>query len=267
MRMISLNVYSGVVYEPLMEFLRKEKEITDIFSFQEVLSAPEETHKLGKRGRRMNLLQEISRELSDFSVYFVPMDKNLDTDPNEDGESLFGIATFVKKSHEILLKKDTVISVEDYAHSVPVKQVPCVALRVDARVEGQLYTVVNLHGMAWPGHKRDTEERIAQSQKVLDLILDASGKRVIAGDFNLYPDTESIHLIERAGYENLIVSNKITTTRGSLLRVLFPEFANGEYGYQEFADYTFVSPDITVREFSVPDVPISDHLPMILTCE
>jgi endonuclease/exonuclease/phosphatase family metal-dependent hydrolase len=36
------------------------------------------------------------------------------------------------------------------------------------------------------------------------------------------------------------------------------------YGKQPFADYIFITPDIKVKNFEVPDLEISDHLPMIL---
>lgn len=58
---------------------------------------------------------------------------------------------------------------------------------------------------------------------------------------------------------------EVKTTRGSMMRKLFSQYAHSKYGFQEFADYTFVSPGVTVQSFEVPDEPISDHLPMILT--
>ena len=84
------------------------------------------------------------------------------------------------------------------------------------------------------------------------------------GDLNLLPQTESVALFERAGYRNLITEYNIKTTRGTLMRKLYPQFEHGPYGFQEFADYTFMSSDLEVQSFEVPDVPISDHLPMIL---
>ena len=41
-------------------------------------------------------------------------------------------------------------------------------------------------------------------------------------------------------------------------------WSNGPKECLEFADYTFVTSGIKVESFEVPDVPISDHLPMIL---
>ena len=48
---------------------------------------------------------------------------------------------------------------------------------------------------------------------------------------------------------------------------LWPQYEHGKYGFQEFADYAFVSPGIRVVDFVVPDLPVSDHLPLILSTE
>ncbi len=74
-------------------------------------------------------------------------------------------------------------------------------------------------------------------------------------------------MIEQSGFSNLIKQFSIPTTRGSLNKKIHPEYEKQEYGWQEFADYAFISPEIIPLHFSVPDAPISDHLPMILEFE
>ena len=65
-------------------------------------------------------------------------------------------------------------------------------------------------------------------------------------------------MFEDADYRNLIKDHRISSTRNELAWDRFPG------NKQLFADYTFVSGDVEVRDFKVPNVPISDHLPMIL---
>ena len=36
MKLITLNLWAGVVYEPLIEFIKKHSEDTDVFCFQEM---------------------------------------------------------------------------------------------------------------------------------------------------------------------------------------------------------------------------------------
>lgn len=81
------------------------------------------------------------------------------------------------------------------------------------------------------------------------------------------PETESLRLFEQSGLRNLIKEYRIHTTRGTHCWTLHPQYTKPPYEQQEFADYTFVSPGIVVNSFSVPDLPISDHLPMVLDCE
>jgi endonuclease/exonuclease/phosphatase family metal-dependent hydrolase len=139
------------------------------------------------------------------------------------------------------------------------------ALRLTVPFGRTSLTVCNLHGVSLPGHKLDTPARLAQSDRLLDFMRGRPGEAAILGDFNLFPDTESILKIERAGYRDLIKEYRVTTTRGTLVKRLHPEYATLEYGFQEYADFAFVTPDVRVAAFEVPDLPVSDHLPLILT--
>ncbi len=66
-------------------------------------------------------------------------------------------------------------------------------------------------------------------------------------------------MLEEEGYQNLIKDYQIKSTRNRLSWELWPE------DKQHFADYVFASPEINVVEFSVPDIEVSDHLPMIVS--
>jgi endonuclease/exonuclease/phosphatase family metal-dependent hydrolase len=118
---------------------------------------------------------------------------------------------------------------------------------------------VNLHGLAYPGSKLDTSERLAQSQKIVEFLNNEKGEKILGGDFNLMPDTEGIRMIEAAGMHNLVKEFNIRTTRSELSYARYPE-AERQY----FSDYVFVSSGIRVLSFAVPAISVSDHLPMIL---
>ena len=73
-------------------------------------------------------------------------------------------------------------------------------------------------------------------------------------------DTESVRMFEEAGYRNLIRDFDIKTTRNQISWDMWPDLPK-----QLWADFVFVSPDIKVKSFVVPeDDESSDHLPMIL---
>ena len=76
---------------------------------------------------------------------------------------------------------------------------------------------------------------------------------ILAGDFNLNPDTQSIKMIEEFSLKNLIKEFSITDTRTSFYKK-----------ENRFADYIFVSPDICVKNFKVLPDEVSDHAPLYL---
>lgn len=119
--------------------------------------------------------------------------------------------------------------------------------------EGKKYGIMNIHGH-WAGKdKGDTPARLGQSRATVDL-LDTFGNIpvVLCGDFNLRPDTESVHMIEKR-MNNLVVEHKIMSTRTSL------------YTYEEkFADYVFLSHDARETSFAVMPDEVSDHVPLFV---
>lgn len=57
---------------------------------------------------------------------------------------------------------------------------------------------------------------------------------------------------------NLIKEFNIKQTRSNL-----SPYAKTK-NFQKFADYTFITNDVVVKDFQVPYIEISDHLPLIL---
>ncbi|MEN9557793.1 MAG: hypothetical protein RL141_162 [Candidatus Parcubacteria bacterium] len=273
MRIISLNTYTGVAFEPLMAFIAQQAPQTDVFCFQEVNTAlhPDiphtQEHLLERRLMRMNLLQEMIQSLPDFEMRFAPMQDDLDVAPNVHGKTQIGLAVFVRKTLPIRESGDFFLS-NGYNTYVSgnFETLGFNAVYVGLDIGGTPLTICTVHGISHPGHKLDTPVRLAQSEKLLAFLAGRSGEKIVMGDFNLFPDTESIRMIERTGLRNLIRLYDIQDTRGTLNKELHPQYAAHPGGHQRFADYAFVSQGITVHHFEVPDVPVSDHLPMMLTC-
>jgi len=126
--------------------------------------------------------------------------------------------------------------------------------------ENKTIHIGNIHGHARPGDKQDNPARIRQSQLIIDFFKDLSGPKIIGGDFNLDLNIKSVQMFEDNGYRNLIKEFNIPTTRNE---ISWAQHQNK----QLYADYIFVSPDVKVTSFSVPNLLISDHLPMILEVE
>lgn len=234
MKIIFLNIWFGQGGEPFFNFIKQKSSETDIFCFMEVTP---------------NLYKKLSEDLKDFqSIY----DKGTYLKELEDwcGQSIF-----VNKNLKINSKGKTLI----YPQSDD-----DIGFLQYVQIDGNngSFWIGNVHGKTKPGDKLDTPIRISQSKKIIEFFNKKSGGKIIGGDFNLYPETKSVKMFEEAGYKNLIREFDIKTTRN---QTSWNQFANHPgYVKQYFADFTFVSPEIKVKNFEVPNLEISDHLPQIL---
>lgn len=281
MKAIYLNIWAGKVYEPLMKYLRDESRDTDFFCLQEVFDSP--LARTVSWGGRADILSHLQNALPDFISHYAVAVKNYDGDEYTDFELSHGDAIFSKKDITIASHGDFFISGEEMPLQGGPKIFPHKLQYVRFEKDGVLYTLANVHGIAFPGSKLDTSDRLAQSQKIADFLKDEQREKILGGDFNLMPDTESIRMIERAGpvrgktpaasaaplvrasngagMRNLIKEYGITDTRGAIAHERYPTSDR-----QYFADYAFVASGIRVINFTVPQVEISDHLPLILEC-
>lgn len=122
------------------------------------------------------------------------------------------------------------------------------------------YHIVNVHGVTGKSdNKLDNEARLVQSKLIIDLLKDKFGVKIIAGDFNILRNTNSIKMFSENGYIDLIDKNNIYTTRNKLV---WDRFENKMLD----SDYVFVK-DGEVALFEVEDVLVSDHLPLMVEVE
>jgi len=237
MRAIFLNCWFGEAGKPLFDFFKNQLVEADIFVLLEVSPS---------------MHQNLFKIFVNFSGEYV---KNTP----RSGQSIF-------------VKNDIQIIGNNQIHLF--RQLPgdTGSLQKMKLKKGNLTFVIGgVHGKAAPGSKKDTKLRLNQSKTILDSFDLKKEPTIIGGDFNLMPESQSIKMFEGQGYRNLIKEFGITSTRNHLAWKQAKEIeAKGGrkyYGIQNFADYVFVSPDIKVKNFDVPDVEISDHLPLILDFE
>jgi endonuclease/exonuclease/phosphatase family metal-dependent hydrolase len=259
LRILSLNLWGGMVLDPLLAYIRERAPQTDIFCFQEALDAPEPITT--RSGFRATLMDDLVRALPDFDGCFSEMVSWVQT--TDDGRPLtvpFGVATFARRTLPLADRHAvTIVEHDDTLESAPGRYRvvrPAQLTRLEAP-DGSLL-VANFHGIARPGHKLDSEDRLTQSRELRRVLSEHAGPVVLIGDFNLLPETESVRLLE-AGYRNLVIERAIPTTRSRLNPF------RGTPEEQRHADYAFVSPALTVTDLQVPDVEVSDHLPLLLT--
>lgn len=255
MRLISLNTWGGKFYEPLHNYIKQNSQDIDIFCFQEVFKTT--SSKKEVLGFRTNLYEEIANTLNNHQGYFAPSIDNYlvgnfqkhFTDYNLSS----GLAIFAKKDLKIIAHGGFFLfgNKKSY-HLDDFNSMPRNLQYILFKAGGIEYTICNLHGIWLKEGKNDSPARIKQSEKIKLFLDKQDGKKILCGDFNLAINTQSIKILEK-NMTNLIKKNNVKTTRNKH----FP-------GSEKFADYTFVSNEVKVKSFEVPDISISDHLPMIL---
>ncbi len=240
MKLISLNLWGGRVYKPLVDFINEHSNKVDIFCFQEIYHNATDTMSDELRKPRLNLFTELQQLLPNHIAFFRPSIKDV-----------YGIGIFIHKKITVLHESEIIIhdnpsySGHGGNHSRNLQWIEC-------KAKGKVYSILNVHGL-WNGKgKTDTKDRMLQSQRIKTFMSTLHAPIVLCGDFNLHPETESLKMLEE-NMINLIKAHGVTSTRSHY------------YSKQEkFADYILVSSDIQVKEFKVMQEPVSDHLPLWL---
>ena len=253
MKIISLNTWGGKLFAPLLRFIKSQSSTVDIFCFQEVFSSP--TKKNISRSMRANLYEELTKSLPNFKGYFAPSYKKSDTKDPVDFPISHGLSVFVRKSYKVDSYGNVFIygNLETWLKTQNLKRLPRNLLYITLIHKDKRYLISHFHGIWYPKTKKDTKDRLHQSEKIKSFLNTHEGPRILCGDFNLLPNTKSMAILDK-GMKNLIKEFDIKTTRNSLYR-----------RKEKYADYMLVSKDIEVVDFKVIDSDISDHLPLILT--
>lgn len=258
MKLISLNTWGGRSFNSLIEFIKQHSQDTDIFCFQEIQNTTsdiKEFHNL-----RVNLLWEIKQVLPHFHDFYFPVMKGFDDEAEAVNFNLtFGQAMFVNKNIKVTSEENYIIFQEENFKKLKkdFSNLPTPLQYLGFKINNKEFAVFNFHGTSFPGSKFDTDRRLSETKKVKEIMESKKGAKILVGDFNLLPDTQSIQAYEK-NLRNLIEEFNIQRTRSKSS----PYY--GKEDFQKFADYTFVSKDVEVISFEVPKVEISDHLPMIL---
>lgn len=260
MKLISLNTWGGKLLDPLLDFIKEKSNDTDIFCFQEIFSGGEGDKKV--KDIEPNLLDKISALLPNYDFHYQPGATPYRHGPGIVKEiikekPLVGTATFIRKDIKILNWEGFLTYPEEMKKEFPFDlEGAGILLNIDARKDGKEFSIANIHGLWGGGPKDDSLARLFQSRRVLDCLRGKKGAKILIGDFNLRPDTESISMIEKEMW-NLIQESKIQTTRN--------HYYEGMEKYQDYiADYCFVSKDLKLKDFKVLPDEISDHQPLYL---
>lgn len=134
---------------------------------------------------------------------------------------------------------------EDHGRSVQI---------VELNINDTPLQILNVHGI-WNMTRQGDERTLAQCEYLVAAAKRKNIPTIIAGDFNLAPESKSIQYMNQH-LRNLIVENNIASTR--------PDFKDDMDSGMNVVDYIFVNDQVDVRHFSAVDTDISDHLPLVL---
>ena len=239
MKLISLNIWGARIREPFLKFILDHNNI-GIFCFQELYDNAKDQMSDEPRQPDLNIFTELKKFLPNHNAFFRPTIRNE-----------YGIGMFVKKEIEVLEEGEVILkNVSNYVgsggdHTRNMQWVKC-------SVENKNFVVMNVHGL-WTGiDKKDNPDRLEQSERIKKFLDSTTCPKILTGDFNLLPNTQSIAMLE-SGMENLIKTYHVTSTRTSF-------YAKEE----KYADFMFVSPEVKVSNFSVLPDEVSDHSPLLL---
>ena len=249
MKIISLNVWGGILWEDLQAFLAKNAADTTLFCLQEMTSSRQsrvlDAMKMPGAPHISDLFERITALLPEFTGHFGLELKGIAATDVD-----YGSAVFVRKEAGPYAYAETFPYGAEEDRSQGAGQAFEFTSRIMQTVafERERVAVHNYHGIWTGGGKGDNAARIQQSQAIDAAMRTYELPQLLCGDLNLWPDTESLAILTR-GRRDLIKENGVTSTRSS-------------YYLQEnkFADYAIATPDLAVKRFAVLPDEVSDHL-------
>lgn len=240
MKVLQLNIWTARVGKPIFDLL--EQENADIICFQEMLSLGFDLPSMMGAP-----LEELQAKLNYKYSFYSPVFS-------------FRIMNRVGKwgncilSRQKLLNSEVIFTnlehvedfnFEEYDYNIRNLQHAVV------RIKNQDVHILNHHGHQIPEHKKGDANTLRQMKIIGDYIDKLSGPIIMCGDFNLFPKSESLEIINKR-LSNLSVKYRLKTTRTPLTHKT------------EVCDYIFVSKDIKVNDFYASEQIVSDHKALVL---
>ena len=229
----------------ILTFIKEENP--DIIVMQEVYDGKDP--KLERRFRTM----EILRKEFDFP-YFVFSPALIDdrfSEKVEQGNAI--LSRFPILDNNVIFFDIPYGTFEFETKSNDYRHTPSILKRADVGLENNVQlSIFNIHGI-WGFDGEDSDRRLEMSKAIVDQI---KGKEnvILAGDFNLSPNTKTINNIEK--YLNNVFKNELTKTFNMKHKV-------GIGFSTAVVDMVFVSRNMKVINHYCPEVNVSDHMPLV----
>lgn len=251
LKFIQVNIYKGKYFENLLDFLKEENP--DFITMQEVTTKGFNLY----RDKKANLFEFIKSELKMEGVF------NGDLKLEGSADSFFGNAVFTKygiiKSNVVVLKSFRPVTIEelDGISGEIREQISRHLLDAVVNYFGKIMHILSWHG-AWTAPPQDTPETLRQAKLVAGYIRLLDEPFIIGGDLNNIMGSKTLEIVESEA-NNLMRGASIKQTTHPTVHKIAPE------GF--LIDYIFCSKDFKLKSLSVPQVLVSDHLPVVCELE
>lgn len=265
MRFVSLNAWGGQLWPELKAWVSTIN--ADVLCLQEVICSPEPapdwlTYEDPNRklAQRANLFGEVSALLPDHLGIFAPAARGpLFDDAGCRFDTDHGVAMWVHRRHAITAARCDFAYGTYRSNGWGEEPIPRALqmIRLNSPDLSRSVVLGHFHGLRHPSGKGDEPERRVQTAQVMDhltALRQFEEPAILAGDFNLLPDSHFFETMARVRMFDQISHHRVTDTRTSRYAKL-----------QRYANYLLSSPGITIGNFDVPAHPeVSDHRPLIL---
>lgn len=250
-KFVTLNVqHGGKLMDNIIEFIKEEKP--DILFLQEAQESNDLTDT-----RRFNTNQELQKQLLFPYYLFAPHyevvvkgirvlhgNAILSNYPLRMLGQIYFDSFFERVDHSAMDEAG------DYS------KLPHSMLSAEASIANYKINLFNVHGV-WDKHGKDTNRRLKMSNTIVEQVRNKPNS-ILAGDFNLNPDTQAVRNIEKY----------LTSVFGFSLESTFNMKHKTDVGFATaVVDQIFVSETFNVLSKRCPAVDISDHLPLICELE
>lgn len=259
-----INGWGGKLYGDLVDYLSEARP--DVLCLQEVVHSPATdaawlTYRDGDHvlPQRANFFADVAKALPDHAATFCPAARGVLWDKDRSVPSFWGLATFVHSAIPIIGQVQGFVHKDFSAHGYGEhpRSRSAHGVRLYDPAGDRTVAITHTHGLRDLRGKMDTSERRAQAQRLIALSDQLSGPgdlRVICGDLNVEPQSETLALLTRTGFAELVTTGGFDGTRSSH----YPKPGR-------FADYMLIDRPEAVRRFDVIRTPeVSDHCPLLL---
>ncbi len=251
LKFVQINIYKGKYLEALVDFLKKEDP--DFISVQE-LTYGVMNYFEDKKADLFELLKSRLglKGVSNFDWKVKDADTSL-------GNGVFSRYP-IKDHHVLTLREAEPVKLAFAESEKGFPTAPRHLIVATCDFNGTDIRVMSWHA-AWTAPPTDTEETLRQAEMVRDYLVDLNkGKRpfLLGGDLNSTPDRRTIQMISEVAI-NTMVNTSIVSTLHPKIHKISPK--------DLLVDYVFTSKHFELKSIRVPEVTVSDHLPVVTVLE